>query len=238
MNALRAAIFVLWFYGSMTIVGLVGMPLVLLDPKYGVAVGRTWSAISLFGLRWICGVKITIEGREHIPSGAAIVAGKHQSQLDTILPFVLLPAPAYVLKKELLAMPVFGFFAGRSGHIPVDRESGAAALKTMLRAARKARDGGRQILIFPEGTRQPPGAPPDYKVGVTAIYRDLGVPVVPFALDTAKVWSRSGYDIRPGATTVRFLPPIPPGLSRDIFMQTLQDVIETESNALWRDAPR
>ncbi|MBU6372999.1 MAG: 1-acyl-sn-glycerol-3-phosphate acyltransferase [Alphaproteobacteria bacterium] len=232
MTALRAGLFVLWFYGSMTVIGLLGMPLMLLSPRYGIDVARTWSAVSMWGLRWICGVKIRVDGKAHIPQGAAIVAGKHQAQLDTVAPFVLLPRPAFVLKKELLAMPVFGYFAGRSGHIPVDREAQASALKTMLRAARKARDEGRQIVIFPEGTRHAPGEPSEYKIGVFALYRDLGVPCVPLALDTGRVWSKSGYKIKPGVTTFRFLEPIPPGLSRDAFMQTLQTRLDAESAAL------
>lgn len=238
MNALRAGLFVVWLYGAMTIVGVIGMPFVLVNPRYGIVVGRSWAQLTMIGLRLICGVKVRVEGREHIPHGAAIVAGKHHSQLDTIAPFMLLPAPAFVLKKELLAMPVFGFFAGRSGHIPVDREAHAAALKAMLRAARTARDGGRQIMIFPEGTRHEPGAPPDYKIGVAAMYRDLGVPCVPLALDTGRVWSPSGYKIRPGVTTFRFLPAIPPGLSREAFMATLQERIETETAALLAADPK
>jgi 1-acyl-sn-glycerol-3-phosphate acyltransferase len=238
MTALRAGLFVLWFYGSMTVIGLCGMPLMLISPRLGIDVARTWSAVSMWGLRWICGVRIRVEGAEHIPQGAAIVAGKHHSQLDTVVPFVLLPAPAFVLKKELLAMPVFGFFAGRSGHIPVVREAHAAALKAMMRAARKARDEGRQIMIFPEGKRHAPGAPPDYKIGVAALYRDLGVPCVPLALDTARVWSLSGYDIRPGMTTFRFLEAIPPGLSREAFMATLQERLETETAALLAADPK
>jgi len=235
MKSIRSILFVLWFYGTMTIVGVIGMPLVLINPRWGIEVARTWAALSMWGLRLICGVVIRVEGRENIPSGAAIVAGKHHSQLDTIAPFVLLPSVAFVLKKELLAMPVFGFFAGRSGHIPVDREAHAAALKAMLRAARKARDGGRQIMIFPEGTRQRPGDPPDYKIGVAALYRDLGVPCVPLALDTGKVWPQTGYAITPGVTTFKFLEAIPPGLSREAFMATLQERIETASDALWRE---
>lgn len=234
MMALRRALFVVWFYGSMVVVGVLGMPFALAFPRAGITVARIWSAVSLFGLRWICGVRIVIEGQEFIPTDAAIVACKHQAQLDTILPFVLLKAPAFVLKRELLDMPVFGFFAGRSGHIPLEREAHAAALKSLMRAARVARDDKRQIVIFPEGTRQEPGAPPDYKVGVAAIYRDLGVPCVPVALDTGKVWPSWGYGIKPGVTTVRFLPPIAPGLSRDAFMQELQTRIETASDALWR----
>lgn len=237
INALRAGLFVFWFYGSMTIVGLIGMPFAIAAPRAGIVVARIWSQVSLFGLRWICGVRIRIEGREHIPADAAIVACKHQAQLDTILPFTLLKAPAFVLKRELLDMPVFGFFAGRSGHIPLDREAHAAALKNLMRNARRARDDKRQIVIFPEGTRQEPGAPPDYKVGVAAIYRDLGIPCVPVALDTGKVWPAWGYGIKPGVTTIRFLPPIPPGLSRDAFMARLQSDIETASDALWRGAP-
>lgn len=237
MTALRAGLFVLWFYGSMTIIGVLGMPFMLISPRIGIDVARVWSATSMFGLRWICGVKIRVEGKAHIPQGAAIVAGKHQSQLDTVVPFVLLPAPAFVLKKELLDMPVFGFFAGRSGHIPLAREAQAAALKGLLRAARKARDEARQIMIFPEGTRHAPGEPSEYKVGVFAIYRDLGVPCVPLALDTGRVWPTSGYKITPGVTTFRFLPPIPPGLSRDDFMHTLQSRLDAESAALLAASP-
>lgn len=238
MMHVRSAIFVFWFYAAMAWFGIGYAPLVLINDKYVWHAMRGWSKVTLFGLRWICGIRVVIEGRENLPPpGPALIASKHQATLDTLLPVLFVAEPVFVVKRELTHMPVFGFYMKR-GMIPVDREAHAKALKDMLRAAREVIKRGRQIVIYPEGTRQELGAPPDYKPGVAAMYRDLGLPVTPIALSTGLSWPPSGILRRPGTVTLRILPPIPAGLSRDDFMRELETKIESESEALLPPARR
>lgn len=232
MTLLRSILFTVWLYGAMTLSGLVYLPAALLSRKPPLGAGRLWTRWVLFGLRWIVGARVVFKGLERIPPGASIVAAKHQSMLDTLVPFLMFPAPSFVLKRELLNAPVLGWYAQTMGMIPLDRGGHATALKNLLRAARPARDAGRQIIIFPEGTRQEPGVAGEYKPGVAALYKDLAVPCIPVALDTGRVWSARGLIRRPGVTTIEVLEPIPPGLARDAFMQTLEERIETATKAL------
>jgi 1-acyl-sn-glycerol-3-phosphate acyltransferase len=231
MILLRSIIFVIWFYGTMAFWGLLYMPAVLLGhDRFIWHSMRGWGKATVWGLRWIIGAKIKFEGLEHVPKGPALIASKHQATLDTVLPVLFVSEPVFVVKKELIKMPVFGFYMKRM--IPVDRDAGATALKNMLRASRAAIAKGRQIVIYPEGTRQELDAPPDYKPGIVAMYRDLNLPVTPMALNTGLVWKPSGIIRRPGTVIVKFLPPIPPGLPREDFMRELENTIETESQAL------
>lgn len=233
MTLLRSIVFLVWFYGSMLLIGLGYMPHVLLGHDRFIWVAmRRWGKITIFGLRWICGVHIKFEGLENLPpKGPALIASKHQATLDTVLPAQFVAEPVFVVKRELSSAPIFGFYMER-GMIPVDREAHAKALRDMLRAARAVIAKGRQIVIYPEGTRQDLGAPPDYKPGIAAMYRDLNLPVTPIALNTGLVWPPKGIIRRPGHVTIKILPAIPAGLSRDEFMRQLQDRIETETEAL------
>lgn len=232
MTLLRSIIFVIWFYGTMLFWGLAFMPAVLLGhERYIWFAMRGWGKSAIWGLRWICNVRVTFEGLEHAPKGPALLASKHQATLDTVLPAQFVSEPVFVVKKELIKMPVFGFYM-KYGMIPVDREAHAKALKDMLRAARVAISKGRQVVIYPEGTRQELDAAPDYKPGIAALYRDLNLPVVPIALNTGLVWPPSGIMRKPGHVTIKLLPPIPAGLPREEFMRELERVIETESQAL------
>lgn len=231
MILLRSIIFVIWFYGTMLFWGLIYMPAVLLGhDKYIWHSMRGWGKATIWGLRWIVGAKVVFEGLENVPKGPALIASKHQATLDTVLPVLHVSEPVFVVKKELEKMPVFGFYMKRM--IPVDRDAGAKALKDMLRASRNAIAKSRQIVIYPEGTRQELDAPPDYKPGIVAMYRDLNLPVTPMALSTGLVWNPSGIIRRPGTVTIKYLPAIPPGLSREEFMRELENAIETESQAL------
>ena len=231
MRVVTSLIFVVWFYLTMAWFGSIYAPAVMLGNDRAIWYAmRGWSKATVFGLRWICGVKIKFEGLENLPKGAALIASKHQTTLDTVLPVQFLSEPVFVVKKELLKMPIFGFYMTRM--IPVDREAGAKALKDMLRASRISLAKGRQIVIFPEGTRQELGAPPDYKPGVAAMYRDAGLPCTPIALNTGLVWRPNGIMRNPGTVTLKILPAIPAGLSREDFMQRLEAAIETESEAL------
>ena len=232
MILLRSIVFVVWFYLTMAFWGLIYMPAVAMGRDENIwRAMRGWGRTTMWGLKWIVGVTIAFEGLEHLPKGPALIASKHQATLDTVLPSQFLEAPVFVVKKELISMPVFGFYM-KYGMIPVDREAHAKALKDMLRAARTVIAKGRQIVIYPEGTRQELDAPPDYKPGIAALYKDLGLPVTPIALNTGLVWKPSGIIRRPGHVTIKILPAIPAGLPREDFMRQLENAIESESQAL------
>jgi 1-acyl-sn-glycerol-3-phosphate acyltransferase len=140
--------------------------------------------------------------------------------------------PAYVLKRELLYLPLFGLLLLRAGHIPVDRAGRAAALKSMVNAGKIRRDQGRDILIFPEGTRVKPGQHKPYQAGIAALYGALDLPVVPVALDSGRFWGRRSFNKKPGVITLEFLTPIRPGLPRKAFMAELEKRLEGASRRL------
>lgn len=231
MRLIRSLIFVAWLYTSMFAVGLSLWPFVLMDDRYVWVALRSWGRATLWGLRWIVGATVSFEGLENVPEGGALIAMKHQSTLDTIVPSLFLPRATYVYKKELGDAPVMGAYL-KKNQIGVDRSGHAKALKSLVRGAREAVARGGQVLIFPEGTRQEINAPPDYKPGIAAMYKDLNIPVTPVALNTGLIWKPSGVMRSPGRVTFKVLPPIPAGLARDEFMRELERVLESESQAL------
>ena len=232
MTTLRSLIFVAWLYLSMAIFALFMSPVLLFGRDPSMVVIRMWGAFVLFGLRWICGVRVEVRGLEHRPSGPALIAGKHQGMLDVIAPFTFLPDPCYIMKKELIVLPFFGWFAARTNMIAIDRSAHSAALKGMVRQARIRHAEGRQILIFPEGTRTAPGAAPDYKPGIAALYRDLDCACVPMATNAGQHWPAHGFRRTPGTVVYEFLPAIPAGLKRDAFMARLEAELEAASTKL------
>ncbi|HWA01035.1 MAG TPA: lysophospholipid acyltransferase family protein [Caulobacterales bacterium] len=232
MRAITSLLFFIWMYVWMAVMGIVFAPIAAFWPNHVFFAMRLYVRILLFGLRWICGIHVRFEGLEHAPAGGALVAMKHQSPLDTFAPLLFLHEPAFVYKAELGKLPVFGWYVRRARMFELDRGGYATALKAMVRAAREAVAQGRQFLIFPEGTRQELDAPPDYKSGVAALYKDLAIPCTPVALNTGLVWPARGLMKSPGTVTFRVLPPIPPGLSREDFMRELETRIETASQDL------
>jgi 1-acyl-sn-glycerol-3-phosphate acyltransferase len=178
---------------------------------------------------------VEVRGLEHRPRGPALIAAKHQSMLDGIAPLRFLHDPTFVLKKELVASPVYGAYGRKAELIPLDREGGVGALKQLVADVRDRLNKGRPTIIFPEGTRQPPGAPPAYKPGVAGLYRELELPVIPMATNSGLHWPGRGWIMRPGRAVYEFLPPIAPGLKRGAFMAELQDRVETASEALRRE---
>lgn len=232
MNFIRSVVFVVWLYGLVVVVGLLGTPFVLLSRRMAVRTVKVWAHGVLWGLRWICGVKVEFRGLEHRPSGAALIAGKHLSMLDTIAPFVVLDDPCFVLKQELTWLPFFGLYIWRTRMIPVRRKDAAKALKGMVVDARDRLERQRQILIFPEGTRSEIGADPDYKPGVAALYRDLDFPCHLLATNSGQCWPAHGVTRRPGTVVFEFLPPVPAGLKRAEFMGEMRTRLETASDAL------
>jgi 1-acyl-sn-glycerol-3-phosphate acyltransferase len=231
MRLIRSVIFVIWLYGSMAVIGLAMLPWVAADERYVWVALRAWARTILWGLRWIVGARVKFEGLENLPEGGALVACKHEAMLDTVVPALFLKEPVFIYKRELAKTPILGLYLGRN-QLAVDRGGYATALKSMVRGARDAVNKGRQVLIFPEGTRREVDAPPDYKPGIAAMYRDLNIPVTPIALNTGLIWKPKGIMRSPGTVTFKILPPIPAGLSRDDFMRELENKIETESQAL------
>lgn len=237
MSLIRSFLFGVWLYGSILIFGIGLLILSLAGRKATVAGVRAWAGAILFGLRWICGVKVEVRGLEHIPEGGCLMACKHQSMLDTIAPWIFLKDPAFVLKQELLKLPFYGWVVARMEHIPIDRAGSSSALSKMMAAARKAAADDRAIVIFPEGTRRDVGAEPDYKVGVAGIYKDLGAPCALMAVHTGHVWPARGLPSRPGVAVFEILPALPPGLPRAAFMREMTAKIEAASNRLAGIAP-
>jgi 1-acyl-sn-glycerol-3-phosphate acyltransferase len=231
MKLVRSIMFVIWLYATMAVVGVGLWIPVLLDDRHVWTALRTWARCILWGLRWIVGARVHFEGLENIPQGGALIAMKHQSMLDTVAPALFLPKPVFVFKAELGDAPVMGAYL-KKNQIGVDRGGHARALKSVVRGAREAVAKGRQVVIFPEGTRQPLDAAPDYKPGIAAMYKDLNLPVTPVALNTGLIWKPKGVMRSSGSVTFKVLPPIPPGLPRDEFMRRLEETIESEGQAL------
>jgi len=180
----------------------------------------------------ICDIRVEVRGREHIPTGPAIVAPKHQCMLDVFAQFTWLPGSVFVMKKELGWIPWFGWYAAKVGTIDIDRSGHSTALKKMVAEAKAMFAKRRQVVIFPEGTRGPPGVPGVYKPGVAALYRDLDVPVYPVATNSGVHWPAHGFMRKPGTIVFEYLEPIPPGLKRAEFMRLLEERIETASAKL------
>ena len=236
MIVLRSALFNLLFFGF-TVIMAVALSAPLLFRRFDA---RPDAAAWARGVGWllerVVGITTEVRGAEHIPRGPAIVASKHQSAWDTIMFHEILPEPAYILKEELRRIPLYGWLTQVTGSITVDRAGGGRALKKMVSDSRAALERGRQLVIFPEGTRGVPGVRLPYQPGVAALYAHLEAVVVPVALNSGLFWGRRSFVKRPGRVVVEFLPPIPPGLDRREMLAELERRIETASAALAADA--
>jgi 1-acyl-sn-glycerol-3-phosphate acyltransferase len=222
----RSLVFNILFYVNMVLLMIVGLPTLLL-PRWG-AMGliRLWARSSLWLLRVICDIKVDVRGAEKLPHGAAIIASKHQSAWDTFALVPLLADPTFIVKRELMWIPFFGWYAQKAEMIPVDRSAGGAMLSRVAKRARDEVAKGRQIVIFPEGTRRAVGAEPAYKPGVAHLYAETGAPCVPIALNSGLFWARRSFWRFPGTVRVEVLDAIPPGLGKQVFRARLQDAIE------------
>lgn len=232
MSWARAAAFNLALYAWTAIVGAAGLPFLLAPRRWAMRFGRFWSRGVLWLLRAIVELDHRMLGHDRLPAGPCIVAMKHQSAWDAIALPLVLDDPAPVVKRELLRLPIYGWYMARAGAIAIDRKAGAAALRPMLAAARQAAAEGRPIVIFPQGTRVAPGTAAPYQPGVFALYQALALPVVPAAVNSGLYWRRHGFMKRPGRITLEFLEPIPPGWPRGRFMAELEQRIETATTAL------
>lgn len=233
---LRSFLFNVLFYVTTTAAVVLLSPLLLAPRSWAMYALAVHARFELWLLRVIVGTKLEVRGHDKLPQGACLVASKHQSAWDTFALIPLLRDPAYLMKRELFWIPFHGWFSHKFGMIPVDRDKGAAALRGMLREAKKRIADGREIIIFPEGTRRAPGAPPDYKTGVALLYDALKVPCVPVALNSGVFWPRRSFRRYPGTIVIEFLDPIPPGLPKAEFLERLQQAIETASDRLLAEA--
>jgi 1-acyl-sn-glycerol-3-phosphate acyltransferase len=222
----RSIVFNILFYINITLRMIVALPTIMLPHSWLLGVLRRYCHSTLFLLRATCGTEVEWRGREKLPQGAFIVACKHQSLWETFALFALLRDPTYVLKRELMWIPLFGWLATKAGMIPIDRGSRANALARMTALARKEIARSRQIVIFPEGTRRPPDAPPRYLPGVAHLYAETGLSCVPIALNSGLYWPRRSLRRYPGKVLVEVLDPIPPGLPRRDFLSRLQKALE------------
>lgn len=236
MTWLRSALFNVFFFVFSATYSALLLPLLLLPRRWLLQPIRFWAKLIITMLRLLCGIRVRVTGREHLPAdgGPALIAAKHQSAFDTVVWLALLPDPAYVLKRELLDIPLWGWLARGTGMIAVDRLSGATAMRHLLRAGQAAAAEGRQMVIFPEGTRVAPGERRPYQPGVAALAAATGLPVLPVATDSGVFWGRRAFRKRPGVITIAVLPPLPAGLRRDALLRRLEDAIEPATARLLR----
>ena len=207
-----------------------------LSHEQALGVPRRWARSSNFLQRIIAGTSHEIKGLENIPEGGCVIASKHQSNWEFYGIYEKLRDPCFVLKAELMKIPFFGWYVAKLRQIPIRRGDKGHAMRSMIKEARVAVDGGRQIMIFPEGTRKQPGAEPDYRYGVTRMYLDLNCPVVPVALNAGLYWPRTSFLRHPGTLRARFLEPIMPGLTGPEFSAELERRIEEACDDLYLQA--
>src|SRR3954471_4132388 len=223
---LRSLLFNILFYPNFVFWLFVALPTLAMPRKAVLRVANWWAQSNIALMRVICNIRVEYRGVEKIPKGPLIVAAKHQSMWETISLLQFFDAPFFVLKRELLRIPLFGQYLIKANMVAIDRSSGRQALLKLIKRAGEEVRRGRQFLIFPEGTRRPAGAPPDYKAGVSLIYADCGVQCLPVALNSGLFWPRRAFLRYPGTLVVEFLDPLPTGLPRTEFLARIQAVIE------------
>jgi 1-acyl-sn-glycerol-3-phosphate acyltransferase len=236
MIFVRSALFNLLFYANTIVLMIVGLPTMIFGRRAVLSLARTWGRSSLWLMRVICRTAAEFRGVENIPKGACLIAPKHQSFLETFALILYFDDFSYVLKRELTFIPVFGWYLLRAEQIAINRGSVQIALRQVVAKAKSLFADGRQLFIFPEGTRRAPGATPAYKAGVAYVYEKTGVPCLPVALNAGLYWPRRHFLRFPGTILVEFLPVIAPGMKRDAFLQELERRIETATDKLVAEA--
>ncbi len=234
---LRSLTFNVAFYAWTVGLTLATLPFYFfLSQDRAMGVVRLWSRGMLWLLRTVAGTSYAVRGLDNLPEGGALIACKHQSAWETLALVPILSNPTYVMKEELSRIPVFGAYTSHAGMIHIDRKGRTAALRGLAERARQEIAKGRQVIMFPEGTRRPPGAPPDYQTGIALLYKTLGVPVVPAALNSGLYWPRRKLTRHPGTIIVEFLPAIPAGLDSRAFLARLESDVEAAADRLMAEA--
>lgn len=229
MTLLRSALYNVYFFVTTFVLTLIGTAARWLAPGRVMFVAQLWARLLTGGARVICGIRLDLRGREHLPmDGPALIASRHQSAFDTIVWLTLLPGCCYVLKHELMRIPLFSGLIRLTGMIPIDRAAGAGAMRQLLRAADAAVAANRQIVIFPEGTRAEPGATLPLQPGIAALAARTGLPVIPVVTDSGLCWGRRAFRKRPGVIHIQVLQPLQSGIPRAQLMQELDAALRTE----------
>lgn len=212
-------------------IALLGLPF-LVTRKRALGTTRFWARGVAALARWMLGIKFEVRGQENIPNGPCIIAAQHQSAFETYMLFLLFEYPVFVLKQSLQWIPLVGWYIKRSGLIGIDRGAGGSAIRRVLRAASAAMERGETVLIFPEGTRTPPGGHTDYKPGIVALYNHCDAPVIPMALNSGHFWGKTQITKKPGTIVFEFLPALPADLPKSEFLALLRTTLETASAKL------
>jgi 1-acyl-sn-glycerol-3-phosphate acyltransferase len=234
--AARSTLFNVLFYVNLIGYLVLSLPTLALPRRFARGAIRSCALTTLWLLRAVCGIGAEFRGTARLPKTACIVACKHQSAWETFALYAVLDEPIFVLKRELMWVPLFGWYAWKAGYISVDRGAGLAALTRMTARAREALAHDRQLVIFPEGTRRTPGAEPSYKPGIVHLYNKTGVACVPIALNSGLYWPRRSLWRPPGTIILEILDPIPPGLDKGSFLARLQNTIEDATRRLAQES--
>lgn len=233
LSAVRAMVFVVLLYGLLAVMGLICLIPSLVSRKWAMVCIHSYCAAALWMLRTIVGTRVEFRGP--VPRGPCIIASKHQSFLDILCLTRILPSPSFVMKKSLRWAPILGIYAARLGSIPIDRSAGREATRALLDGV-QSQAAGRQIIIFPQGTRVHPTADLPYRRGFLRLYERTGYPLVLVALNTGWYWPRMGIRRTPGTVVVEFLQTIPPGRPTEGLPDEVADRIETASRRLAAEA--
>lgn len=236
MILLRSIVFNVCFYVLLILLMILGLPTFVAGRRVVQSWARLWARLSLFLLERICHLNVEFRGLHNLPKGAVLIASKHQSFLETFALMVVLDDFTFVHKRELIFVPLFGWYLWATKQISIDRSKRSSSLTQLIRAARQAFAENRQLLIFPEGTRRPIGAEPAYKAGVALMQANSKTRCVPVALNSGVFWPRRRFRKRPGTIVIEFLEAIEPGLDKSKFMQVLEGRIETATNRLVGEA--
>ena len=237
MLVLRSVAYNVLFYLNLVLHILIAIPTFLLPRRAFMAIAKSWGRTSN-ALLAVAGISVELRGREKIPPGALLVASKHQSVWEAFTLLTLFDDPAFIVKRELMWIPFFGWLLWKADQVPVDRRAKGGAMAGMIERARKELARGRQIVIFPEGTRTAPGAPPAYRSGLATLYAATGAPCLPVALNSGVFWPRRKFLRYPGTIVLEVLDPIPPGLDRQAFSARVEAAIETATARLIAEGER
>lgn len=236
MLFLRSLLFNIAFYVALIAIMIAGIPAFFMTRFEVFVLARRWARTSLWLLDKICGLKVEFRGLENIPQGGFVIAAKHQSIWETFALLLYFPDFSFVLKRELVWLPMFGWYARKGEQIAIDRSKGASSLTQVTQRTREFVAEGRQVFIFPEGTRRPPGAVPQYKLGVAHVCCETGARCLPVALNSGLFWPRRSFLRKPGVVLVAFLPVIEPGRNKQAFLEVLRHQLEASTTALIYEA--
>lgn len=230
----RSVLFIVLMYFWMAVLGIIGAPFAAVSRDKAYWFMKLYCTHVRWLLQVLCRIKVEVRGE--VPTGDVIIASKHQSFLDVILHMLLVPRAGFIMKKELAYTPILGFYAKRIGVAPVRRGDKGKAMKKMIADVEAGNGEAKQLVIYPQGTRVPPGLHKPYKIGAGVLYEKFNKPCIPVATNAGVLWPKRGFYRKPGTVVMHYMEPMPAGMKLKEFMRTLERTVETESDALAREA--